>query len=43
MREIRMFPEIGESSVFWEAYGDDMDPSAAELGLSQSLAAALGD
>ena len=43
MREIRMFPEIGESSVFWEAYGDDIDPSAAELGLSQSLAAALAD
>ena len=43
MREIRMFPEIGESSVFWEARGDDIDPSAAELGLSQALAAALAD
>ena len=43
MREIRLFPEVGDSSVLWEAHGIDINPSAADLGLSVSLAAALAD
>lgn len=43
LREIRIFPEVGGSSVLWEAQGVDINPSAADLGLSASLTAALDD